>query len=234
MDDKWEDKFQALIRYKAENGHTNVPAGTWADLETLDDPDSKVSFAIGSWVHDQRRAYKNGKLKTERKDKLLEQGFKFRLHREYRKSDEIKRDSKGRRKKRQCTVTGCTKNGRVPYNDMCSRHYKESTGRTVRRDPRPSDQIERDSNGRAKRRQCTVTGCTKEGVLRYNDMCICHYRESTGTVTLEPRKYRKRDQIERDSNGRAKPRQCTVEGCTKQGAGQKNNHMCMRHYRESK
>ena len=189
LDDKWDDKFQALIRYKATHGHTNVPVGTWADLETLDDPDSKVPFAIGWWVQDQRKAYKKGKLKPEREDKLLEQGFKFRG--------------------------------------------------TVRRAARPSDQIERNSNGRAKERNCTVAGCIKMGCgRRTNYMCTWHYKESRGEKVGQERRPREKnrpsDQIERDSNGRAKGRNCTVAGCTKMGQGRRFNYMCCKHYNESK
>jgi hypothetical protein len=60
----WHFWYGLLATYKEENGHVNVPTKTVFH-----------GYRLASWVNIQRRAYKNGKLSTERIRLLEELGF---------------------------------------------------------------------------------------------------------------------------------------------------------------
>jgi hypothetical protein len=59
----WETNFEALVNFKRENNHCNVPqkGGQYRRL--------------GKWVNTQRTHYKRGTIKTERVRLLNELGF---------------------------------------------------------------------------------------------------------------------------------------------------------------
>lgn len=61
-EEQWEDKYKALLRFVAENGHCKPPL-----THTVDN--------LGSWVDRQRTMNNKGKLPEQRKKKLDEVGF---------------------------------------------------------------------------------------------------------------------------------------------------------------
>ena len=61
---KWEAKFKELEKYKAENGHCDVP---------------RSHLELGNWVNTQRTAYKKY-LSEERINRLNEIGFSWEVH----------------------------------------------------------------------------------------------------------------------------------------------------------
>ena len=61
----WDANFKELKKYKAENGNCIVP---------LRHPE------LGSWVNNQRTAYKNENLSKERINSLKEIGFSWEVH----------------------------------------------------------------------------------------------------------------------------------------------------------
>jgi len=61
---QWEEGFQLLQAYHAENDHCSVPA-----KETFND------FKLGTWVSIQRKARKEGSLLAEREKRLTDLGF---------------------------------------------------------------------------------------------------------------------------------------------------------------
>jgi hypothetical protein len=63
----WEDMFNALIEFKKNYGHCNVPQH-WRENKRL-----------GKWVNTQRTSYKRGKLPADRQQKLNEIGFSWHL-----------------------------------------------------------------------------------------------------------------------------------------------------------
>jgi len=63
LDTSWEEMFIALIKYKDENGHCNVPQ---RDLNNKQ---------LGRWVRTQRKAKPDGKLSQERIQRLETLGF---------------------------------------------------------------------------------------------------------------------------------------------------------------
>jgi hypothetical protein len=63
LDTSWEEMFIALIKYKDENGHCNVPQ---RDLNNKQ---------LGRWVRTQRKAKQDGKLSQERIQRLETLGF---------------------------------------------------------------------------------------------------------------------------------------------------------------
>ena len=56
----WDERLNELMNYKAEHGHCNIP---------------KRQGPLGTWVQNQRAAYKKGKLSEERVRKLDALGF---------------------------------------------------------------------------------------------------------------------------------------------------------------
>ena len=58
----WDERFNELTKYKAENGHCNV---------------SRSHKSLGIWVANQRQAYKKGKLSKERVQRLDDIGFSW-------------------------------------------------------------------------------------------------------------------------------------------------------------
>ncbi|MBQ3936673.1 MAG: helicase associated domain-containing protein, partial [Ruminococcus sp.] len=65
--DAWEERFQEVKAYLEKNDTTYVPKGTY----------SESGYDLFSWVSDQRRAYKKGKLSAEQMKKLDEIGYPF-------------------------------------------------------------------------------------------------------------------------------------------------------------
>jgi hypothetical protein len=61
--ERWNNRFDRLKKYKMEHGDYLVPQGYEMDLE------------LGSWVNTQRRQYKNKKLAQDRIERLEEIGF---------------------------------------------------------------------------------------------------------------------------------------------------------------
>ena len=59
----WEEKYQELCQFHADNGHSNVPAD-YSDNEEL-----------GKWVTKQRASHKKGKIIDERFERLDKLGF---------------------------------------------------------------------------------------------------------------------------------------------------------------
>ncbi len=57
---RWDEMFRQLCTYKETHGHLNIPTS---------------STGLGSWVHIQRRAKRNGKLSEEKTRRLDEVGF---------------------------------------------------------------------------------------------------------------------------------------------------------------
>ena len=65
FEEAWEAKFQQLQAYKSVNGNCNVP---------IDHPEYP---SLGSWVSDQRKRLKQGKLSEKRRKRLDTIGFRF-------------------------------------------------------------------------------------------------------------------------------------------------------------
>ena len=65
----WEEMFEVLKRYKSEHGNCNVPA-RWPENPEL-----------GTWVHEQRKRKKRGKLNGEQVRRLESLDFEWRLKR---------------------------------------------------------------------------------------------------------------------------------------------------------
>lgn len=64
--------FQALRRWRAENGITGLHAVPY-DTET--EVGVTKDFPLGRWVHQQRKALRAGELEDHRKQQLDEQGM---------------------------------------------------------------------------------------------------------------------------------------------------------------
>ncbi|WP_205620769.1 helicase associated domain-containing protein, partial [Roseivivax marinus] len=65
FEEAWEAKFQQSKAYKSTNGNCNVP---------IEHPEHS---SLGSWVSDQRKRFKQGKLSEKRRKKLCSIGFRF-------------------------------------------------------------------------------------------------------------------------------------------------------------
>ena len=65
--DAWEDRYQEIKAYLEKNDTTYIPKGTYGES----------GYDLFSWVSDQRRAYKNGRLSAEQMKKLDEIGYPF-------------------------------------------------------------------------------------------------------------------------------------------------------------
>jgi hypothetical protein len=65
--DAWEGRFQEVKAYLEKNDTTYVPKGTY----------SASGYDLYSWVSEQRRAYKKGKLSAEQMKKLDKIGYPF-------------------------------------------------------------------------------------------------------------------------------------------------------------
>ncbi len=61
----WEALFQALVAFKENQGHCGVP-DEWSENPQL-----------GTWVSNQRRAFRKGKLSEERVARLEALGFEW-------------------------------------------------------------------------------------------------------------------------------------------------------------
>lgn len=65
--DAWEERYQEVRAYLEKNDTTYVPKSTYGES----------GFDLFSWINDQRRAYKKGKLSAEQMKKLDEIGYPF-------------------------------------------------------------------------------------------------------------------------------------------------------------
>jgi len=65
--DKWFSRYEELIEFQKEHGHTNVPSQFTY----------KLSPPLGDWVKRMRRVKKDGKLSDDRQKLLLDIGFEF-------------------------------------------------------------------------------------------------------------------------------------------------------------
>ncbi|CAB9530545.1 helicase [Seminavis robusta] len=65
VDEKWQERYQSLVKFEKENGHCNVPK--------VYDKDPQ----LGKWVQEQRVMYQRNLLKAERKKLLEDIGFIF-------------------------------------------------------------------------------------------------------------------------------------------------------------
>ncbi|KAL7498301.1 hypothetical protein ACHAWT_008679 [Skeletonema menzelii] len=65
--DKWRRRYEELIDFKEEHGHTNVPSQFTY----------KLTPPLGDWVKRMRRVKRDGKLSDARQKLLLEIGFEF-------------------------------------------------------------------------------------------------------------------------------------------------------------
>ncbi|WP_406458363.1 Helicase associated domain protein [Streptomyces sp. NBC_00876] len=68
----WLDGYQALRRWRAENGITGLHA---VPYDTTTEVGVTKSFPLGRWVHQQRRAYRTGELEAHRKEQLDHEGM---------------------------------------------------------------------------------------------------------------------------------------------------------------
>ncbi|MGW1929956.1 Helicase associated domain protein [Streptomyces sp. NPDC001919] len=68
----WLEGYQALVRWRAENGITGLYAVPY-DVET--EAGTTKAFPLGRWVHQQRKALRTGELDPHRKDLLDEAGM---------------------------------------------------------------------------------------------------------------------------------------------------------------
>ncbi|MFI9630769.1 Helicase associated domain protein [Streptomyces sp. NPDC052042] len=68
----WLEGYQALLRWRAENGITGLCAVPY-DVET--EVGTTKAFPLGRWVHQQRKALRAGELDPHRKDLLDEAGM---------------------------------------------------------------------------------------------------------------------------------------------------------------
>ncbi|MFB7397634.1 Helicase associated domain protein [Streptomyces sp. NPDC056191] len=68
----WLEGYQALIRWRAENGITGLYAVPY-DVET--EVGTTKAFPLGRWVHQQRKSLRAGELDPHRKDLLDEAGM---------------------------------------------------------------------------------------------------------------------------------------------------------------
>lgn len=59
----WDQRFSELVQFKEEYGHCNIPCSYPANKQ------------LGSWVPDQRKIYKKGKLSSKKYKKLNDLGF---------------------------------------------------------------------------------------------------------------------------------------------------------------
>ena len=66
---RWNEKYDLIVEYKQQHGHCNVHQGYIINGQKL-----------RSWVNDQRRFYKKGKLPEDRADRLNEIGFNWSMH----------------------------------------------------------------------------------------------------------------------------------------------------------
>ena len=62
----WEERFDELVGYKEKNGTCNVP---------------QKQGSLGTWVKEQRKNYRKGKLLPERTSKLEDVGFVWKTKR---------------------------------------------------------------------------------------------------------------------------------------------------------
>jgi hypothetical protein len=63
--DSWNAQYKALVKYKRENGHANVP------------PDDRKHAALASWCRDVRALHRRKELDKDRVRKLRKLGFKW-------------------------------------------------------------------------------------------------------------------------------------------------------------
>lgn len=71
---EWKESYQALLEFKKEYGHCNVPT---------------TKSTLGRWVSSQRANYKNEKLEDEKIFLLANVGFKWKWSRHYDHYEEL-------------------------------------------------------------------------------------------------------------------------------------------------
>jgi len=67
----WDERFEQVVQFKRENGHTRIPRYYNQDE------------GLGRWVDRQRNMYNSGKLSVKRMKKLEDLGFSFSPHSDY-------------------------------------------------------------------------------------------------------------------------------------------------------
>lgn len=67
-EDAWKDKFERLVNYKRLKGSTRVPKSYSEDTE------------LATWVYNQRKRYKEGKLMEHRVELLNNLGFEWSVN----------------------------------------------------------------------------------------------------------------------------------------------------------
>ena len=116
-DFRWEEMFRQLLAYKDTHKHLNIPTS---------------STGLGSWVHIQRRAKRNGKLSEEKIQRLDEVGFAWEFI-----------DSGWEDQYNELAVYG-TKHGNlsVPSNSTGLRNWVSSQRTSKRKGELPKERVQ--------------------------------------------------------------------------------------------
>ena len=72
----WETRFKELLKYRAKRGDCNIPV--------------RSKGGIGTWVSNQRRAYKDGELSQDRIDQLNSIGFNWALKKRVEQTERVR------------------------------------------------------------------------------------------------------------------------------------------------
>jgi hypothetical protein len=65
LEAKWEEQFAALVRYRQQHNHCNVPYN------------SPENLVLGHWVSEQRTVQRKGRLSSEKQRRLKALGFEW-------------------------------------------------------------------------------------------------------------------------------------------------------------
>ena len=72
----WDQKYELAKKYYEHHGDLEIPK----NFKTINGYEYEESgVALGNWINSQRRAYKNNNLESERHDKLVLIGMKFKV-----------------------------------------------------------------------------------------------------------------------------------------------------------
>ncbi len=75
-DKKWEEKYRLAQKYYEYHGNLEIPK----NFKTINGYEYEESgVALDNWINSQRRAYKNNNLESEKHDKLVLIGMKFKV-----------------------------------------------------------------------------------------------------------------------------------------------------------